>query len=144
MEYPSGFKAEIHSKKPICGVLAVAVCAGVSYDVAHAITKKVTLELMPERQRFGGRTYLKHLRVAMERLAVKLSPTIVVNKPLTVARFAREYAKPGMTYLLQISGHFLCVRDGIAIDQEQSLPVELHKCQRCQVKKFIAVEGKGW
>ena len=144
MEYPSGFKAEIHAKKPICGVLAVAVCAGVSYDVAHATVRKATFDRMPSRQRFGGRTYLRDLKTAMSRLGVKLSETIKVNAPMTVERFANDVAKPGISYLLNVPGHFVTLRDGVVIDQGQCLPVQLHKCKQRQVKKFVAVLGKGW
>lgn len=54
MDYPAGFFGSYHSQKPICGVLAVAIAAGVTYDVAHEGCKR---HLPKDRQRFGGKTY---------------------------------------------------------------------------------------
>lgn len=144
MEYPCGFVKEVHSRKPICGVLAVALCAGVSYDVAHAAVRKATFDANPSRQRFGGRTYLRDLKTAMTRMAVKLSPTIKVTQPMTVQRFTDDVAKPDITYLIQVSGHFMTLRNRILVDQSYNVPVELHKRRRSQVIKFVAVLGKGW
>lgn len=144
MEYPCGFDQSAMKHKPICGVLATALCAGVPYKVAHDRVREATFKANPNRQRFGGRTYLRDLKSAMASLGVKLSETIKVNKPMTVSRFAADVAKPGITYLLQVPGHFVTLRDGVLVDQTANALVNEHKVSRRQVQKFVAILGKGW
>lgn len=142
MEYPSGFKAEVHSKKPICGVLAVALCAGVSYDVAHAACKRSMLALKLG-MRFRGRTYLRQLKHALSGLAVRFTEYKQNDNP-TIAHFAEFRAEPEVTYLLRVSGHFLTLRDGILIDQGACLPYSLHKCKGRHITHYLRIDGKGW
>jgi hypothetical protein len=53
MQYPTDFTDDLR-KKPICGVLAVAVACNSSFSQAEDAIKR---NLQPWQKRHGGRTY---------------------------------------------------------------------------------------
>lgn len=142
IDYPCGFDASVHSKKPICGVLAVALCAGVSYPVAHAACK-ASMKALKLGVRFGGRTWLTQIEHSLKGLAVRFAKYRVHDNP-TVGFFAAHRAEPGVTYLLRVKGHFVTLRDGMLIDQISNAPWQLHKTHRRHVTHYLRIDGKGW
>ena len=130
----------MHSKKPICGVLAVALCAGVSYDVARDACRRSMAE---GRQRFGGRTHHKQRIKALSSLAVKFVD-LTFNGNITLGNWVASYAVPGALYMVNVTGHVVAIRDGFVIDQFSRCHISQHTSRRKQVKNITRITGKGW
>ena len=130
LAYPDGYTPRL---EPHCGVLSVAMCAGVTFETAWA-----TLESVIIRKTRGG---WKGATTGAERVAAltilgvphvtrrhvpasrfqRLPPDYVEENRLapgcTVAGFAARHAKPGVTYMIPVSGHVVTLRDGLVADQ---------------------------
>jgi hypothetical protein len=143
MEYPEGFFSSYHSQKPICGVLAVALAAGVSYDIAHEHCKATMHILYPKRQRFGGRTYSNQRELAMDRLGVKYEKTEFVTKRPKLVDIVKTF-EPGVMYHVVTAGHIQTIKDGILVDQGVKEKVENCPQAKKRVKHIIKIIGRGW
>lgn len=143
MEYPEGFYSNYHSQKPICGVLAVALAAGVTYDVAAARCKEAMHEIYPKRQRFGGKTTTPQRELAMKRLGVKFERTDYVSKKPKLIDII-EKLEPGVMYHIVTPKHIQTVRDGILIDQGKLAPVATCPQAKKRVSEVTKIIGKGW
>lgn len=142
LEYPVGFDQERMSRKPICGVLAMAIVANVSFDVARATLKDLLHELYPYRRRFGGAISLAMFERAMKRLAVRYDKREVVGN-LRVSRFAQVCAKPGVLYAVRVPDHLITMRDGMVLDQAKHCHWSELKSNR-KVTHYYEILGKGW
>lgn len=142
MDYPVGFDHSKYSRKPICGVLSVAIIANVSFDVAHAALKNAMKVCLPHRKRFGGSINLAMYNLALDGLAVKYVRKNVVGT-LRLSRFAQVYAKPGVLYAVRVPGHIMTMRDGMVIDQHKHLHWSQLKSDR-KVTHYYEILGKGW
>lgn len=136
--YPVGFSRSVHSTKPICGVIASAICAGVDYDVALAAAKRT---LGAGRKRFGGRMHFDHVQRTLCELGAVFEPMVLKpgHSPMTLGVFAKFRAKPGVTYLVFVTGHFVSLRDGHMIDQMFSGEVAHCRTRSRQVKGWIEI-----
>lgn len=143
MEYPEGFFSSYHSQKPICGVLAVALAAGVTYDVANEACKQAMKDLYPTRQRFGGKTSTAQRELAMKRLGVKFERTNYASKAPKLIDVIADL-EPGVIYHIVTPKHVQTVRDGILIDQGRALPVALCPQAKKRVREVTKILGKGW
>lgn len=133
-EYPSGF-LPVHKTKPICGVLAVAVCAVVSFEEAHAACKR---NLPSHRKRFGGRTFDEQRIRAMFDLKVKF--VVWKHTPTcTVDEFVLQYAEAGKTYQLKVSRHVITVCNGWVMDQYAHCGSAGHPTRNRRVQQVIEV-----
>lgn len=143
-EYPDGFHANYHADKPICGVLAVAIAAGVTYDVAHATCKQAMHDVYPSRQRFGGKTYEAQIDLALKRLGVQFDKTIYNTKGPKLINLVKEL-EPGVMYHIITPKHISTLKDGYIIDQSKLTLVELAgKIANQKVKYIRKIIGKGW
>lgn len=136
-EYPAGFKPELRNK-PICGVIASAICAGVDYDVAHAAAKRT---IASGRKRFGGRMRFDHVWRTLTELGATYELMVLKSghAPMTLGHFAAYEAKPGVTYLVHVTGHFITLRDGYVIDQAYNGEVRYSRSNRRQVKGWVEI-----
>lgn len=136
--YPVGFSRSVHSTKPICGVIASAICAGVDYDVALAAAKRT---LGAGRKRFGGRMHFSHVQRTLGELGATFEPMELKagHDPMTLGVFAAIYAKPDVTYLVFVTGHFVSLRNGHVIDQSYNGDVRYSSSKRRQVKGWIEI-----
>lgn len=143
-QYPEGFFSSYHSQKPICGVLATALAAGVIYDVAHARLKEAMHVLYPKRQRFGGMTYEPQIDLALKWLGVKFEKTVfgTGHKPKLIDLVKRF--EPGVLYHVITPGHISCVKDGYLVDQSRLTRIELVSFANKRVKYMRKINGKGW
>jgi hypothetical protein len=144
MEYPEGFAGSKWQKRSICGVLSVALCAGVSYDVAHAACKQAMLDLKLG-QRFRGGTYSKQRELVLQRLAVKfVKHECYVG--MTVRQFVEHHAKPDVTYMVTHKGHVITVCNRVIADQENIAERSQHRSGGRKIidKPVIEIIGKGW
>lgn len=115
-----------------CGVVAVAACAGVPYDTAWDLLKGYTARRMGKLTWTGG-TFeherakaLIVLGVAYERLTFKRGQQF--------RTWARTQAKPGVTYMVTVTGHVVTYKDGVFMDQCGSGPVETSIVGRKQMR----------
>jgi hypothetical protein len=141
VEYPSGFDSSIHAKKPICGVLAVAIAAGVSYDVAHATMKKIAYE--KGRKRFGGRTNRSWQHEALRRLAVKFTFKRIEGN-MTLRKFIENHAERDKVYIAHVRGHVMILKNNCLTDQNKSRNYLLTKNMQQQILDYTRIDGKGW
>lgn len=141
MEYPTGFSSELHARKPICGVLSLAICAEVSYEVARATMKA---NMAAHRRRFGGRTSDSQRERAMRALAVKFD-RVEVQGSISLNEFCLKVMKPGITYMVSSKGHVVTVRDGRVVDQRENVHHWLiSKNVRMRIVRYWIMNGKGW
>jgi hypothetical protein len=142
--YPEGFYSNYHSQKPICGVLAVALAASVTYDVAHEHCKQAMLDLYPSRQRFGGMTYTNQRELAMKRLGVKFERTDIVAKRPRLIDAVKTF-EPGILYQVCYKKHIATIKDGYIIDQHKLILVEMAlDCAKSRVREITKIIGRGW
>lgn len=139
IDYPNGFDSDKHSNMPICGVLSLAIAAGVSFDVAHA-TCRSTMD--SHRQRFRGGISLKQLERAMDKLATRYVKRTVVGS-LTLRKFAEKYAKPDTVYIMRKRGHLFTFKNGVVCDQGRNCDWTEYK-PRCIITHYYEITGKGW
>lgn len=145
--YPEGFYAGYHSQKPICGVLAVALAAGVTYDVAAKRCKEAMHDIYPTRQRFGGKTSTPQRELAMKRLGVKFERTDIVSKRPKLIDVVKTFEPDTMyhvVYKYSGGGHILTVRNGYIIDQARLTLIELSPCAKKRICEVTKIIGKGW
>jgi len=142
-EYPAGFFSSYHSQKPICGVLAVAIAAGVTYDVACQTLTDSMKVVHPNRQRFGGKTTDAWRSHALRALGVKFEETIIVNKKPRLIDAIKDF-EPGVIYLVVTPNHVQAIRDGYLIDQGRLQRVELCPQAKKRVSSICKIIGKGW
>ena len=142
MEYPAGFDSATMRNKPICGVLAVAIAAGVSFDVAFAACKR---NMPAHRQRMRGSTYQPQRDQALKELGVKFHIFGKLEvEHLSVMEFCRKAEGNGLTYLLEIRGHIMTLKDGRLIDQHINKPWREYHHRQIKLKRVVRIDGKGW
>ena len=143
IDYPAGFDATRDKQRPICGVLAVALAADVSFDVAFAACKR---NMMSFQKRMRGATYAPQRDEALRELAVKFDPNWRCNDihTFSVMQFCEMHADDGKTYLLEIRGHILTLKGGRIIDQHINKPWREYHHPRVKLHRAVRIEGKGW
>jgi hypothetical protein len=102
---------------PNCGVVSVAACAGVDYATARTA---VWNNLPPSRRvDWKGRTYFNERTHALSELQVNFITTWSRGHRQCMAfkTWEAQHAKPGVTYMVSITGHVVTYRDGVAMDQ---------------------------
>jgi hypothetical protein len=134
MKYPADFTDDLR-KKPICGVLAVAVVAGITFAEATEVIKR---NLMPWQKRHGGRTYPEQLEASLRELNVNFHVLPIMEK-LTLERWITKYCNPGKTYMIATSRHFVTFRDGIVVDQYEINPISVFGARRCFVRQVLEI-----
>lgn len=144
VEYPAGFKSPFHKRKPICGVLAVAIAANVSFDVAQAACKASMHKLYPNRKRFGGRTHSRQLLDAMRGFGVDFDFSAITGN-LTVGNAIKEgLLDLDAHYMIWVKGHVFTLKAGYVIDQSRNEPYQDCNMLRMQLRKFALIKGKKW
>ena len=141
IERPEGFIAS-HANRGICGVIATAICANVSYQVAWATLKQIMIE-DEIGQRFRGGTYKNQRNKALSRLAVK-HEEVKAGMGWKVWEFVAHVCEPGVMYMVCFKGHVFCIKDAWVIDQSYSGPIQAWKVRNKKVTYAIKIIGKGW
>ena len=110
---------EDQRKGPNCGVTALAVTAGISFNKAWQTFKAVN----PRKYnaRWKGGTYSSDQQKALEKLGVDFD-TLELPK-MTLANFVREYTKKDALYMVTTTGHVQTVLNGEVIDQAGKKPI---------------------
>ena len=132
-----------------CGVLAVAIMAGRPFEEAWDAIKSRSRK----RGRWqGGTTHSERVTLLK---AWGIPHRTVYHSPMarrgyikpagyddmlpicTLETFAKRYAKPGVTYMLRVSGHIVTLRDGMVIDQGYAGPVSGYFRRRSKVTHSV-------
>ena len=127
---------------PCCGVVAVAVVAGISQAQAE---KMLRAEMPSHRSRWTGGTNKDQRNKVLAKLGIKFTSKYVftvVNgnlKRTTLAIYVREYTAPGRTYMLVTNHHVVTVRDGIVIDQRGPAPAAKHWAAKQRVRHVTEI-----
>lgn len=101
-----------------CGVLSVAIVAGVSFEKAWAACRM--------RKGSKGATSAGQREIALNALKVRFEKKRFLKTRPTVRVFARDWTVPGVTYMATTHGHVVTVKDGIVIDQQGASPAATH------------------
>lgn len=100
-DYPDG-------GRPDCGVIAVAVAAGVTYWKAWQALRAV----YNRSGRWKGRTNRHERAMAMKRLGKPHPKRVYLDRGMTVRTFLTLYATPDVWYWVQTGRHIAtCMRD---------------------------------
>lgn len=134
MQYPKDFTSELR-RKPICGVLSVAMIAGTTFANA---TKAIKDNMLPHQKRHGGKTYVEQRCGALRQLGIGYRE-IKVEGRQTLRNVIRNYCRPGRTYMITTSQHVITYRDGEVADQAIIDHYEQHPARRCFVRHMIEV-----
>lgn len=110
---------EDQRRGPNCGVTALAVTTGVSFNKAWQTFKAVN----PRKYnaRWKGGTYSSDQQKALEKLGVDFD-TLELPK-MTLANFVREHTKRDTLYMVTTTGHVQTVLNGEVIDQCGKKPI---------------------
>lgn len=153
--YPDGYAAP--QRKPHCGVLSTAICAGVTFETAWDTIGAIR---KPSRKPWDGRTFNCDRQEALRRLGVTFTQRVYFPakhlrglcreycdrqgfaERCSLLTFARRHAKPGVTYMIQIARHVVTLRDGIAVDQGSAVPVGEHWCAKRMLQTTLEITGK--
>jgi hypothetical protein len=120
-----------------CGVVAVAACAGVPYATAWDRLKCITARRTRGRTWTGG-TFYHERTVALAELGVDYT-VHHLGRGMLFRTWARTQAKPGVTYMVTITGHVVTYRDGVFMDQSGSGPVETSSVGRKRMRSVLQI-----
>ena len=134
-----------------CGILATAIFAGRTFQQAWDALHLEIPFAWKRSGRWKGKTNHGQRMAVLERWNVPHRVTPHVSKGslaflpeglgylprCSVATFAARHAKPGVTYMLRVSGHVVTLRDGIVIDQSAAAPAACHRAARSLITVSI-------
>lgn len=144
MEYPDGF-LDSHKRRGICGVLAVAMAADVSFDVAKATLRDCMRDLYPQRQRFRGGTHYSQVLLALKRLGVRYveHPEFAAMN-ISIGEFT-YIVDPAKKYLVYVPRHVVTVHNRLIADQGNIAAPIFHWAHRRIINRpVIEILGRGW
>jgi hypothetical protein len=115
---------EDQRKGPNCGVTALAVTTGVSFNKAWQTFKAVN----PGKygKRWKGGTYTGDQIKALDRLKVSYETVNtggLLDPKITLAKFVREHTKRDCVYMVTTTTHVQAVLNGEVIDQAGKKPI---------------------
>lgn len=115
-----------------CGVLAVAIVADVSYSKAQLVLSQ--LRRRKGWKRFTGSTNYADRNEALAMLGVRFE-TKHLTPTRTLAVFARDWAAPGVVYMLRVYKHVVVLKDGMVVDtwNHTPVPAAAHHCAKQRV-----------
>jgi hypothetical protein len=139
MNYPRDFNESLRNK-PICGVLAVAICAGTTFERATAVIKD---NMMPHQKRHGGKTFDEQIDNSLRDLGKRFYKIASWDQKErgrpTLRRAIEEYCVNGRTYMITTSRHVVTVRDGVVVDQTIMAPIAKHPAKRQFVVRIVEI-----
>lgn len=144
---PTGYAAPC--REPHCGVLAVAICADVPLETAFETIKQAA----GYNGNWKGRTYLKDRTGALDTFGAYFTVTRHAPRRVlqahnwpegwaptcTLATFAKRHAKPGVTYMIDVSGHTFTLRNGMIADQSGVRPYGASRLARCTIRSSTEI-----
>lgn len=110
--------------KPNCGVVAVATALHLPYDKVWQLFAK------GNPARWQGRTTMGEVLWHLVKLGGKYEDA---EAGRSLKGWVEWHTVPNTTYVVHLGGHWVVVRDGIVVDQEQECPVADYKRNRKRV-----------
>jgi hypothetical protein len=126
---------------PNCGIVAAATFLNVPYRLIWDLYR-IRYKMGP---RWRGVTLASNYPDLLEACGVPIfryEARREYGQKVNVRNFAKKYARPGVTYMLFVGGHFLTVRDGWASDQHACAPIDVHPAARKLVRSFFVRKGQ--
>lgn len=125
---------------PNCGVTAVAIVAGVSFETAWSVIKSIGRY----RGNWKGKTTFIEREKALQALGVAYQHVGGFGSPRfrpTLQSWVRDHARPGVRYMVQTTGHIQVVCNGMVADQHGVQPVSKHWGRRKRVRDVIEIRS---
>jgi hypothetical protein len=97
---------------PNCGVVACAIAAGVSYNHAWNVAKKV----LGKSNHWKGRTSYWNRRKILHQLGVKVVP-VPIYKRVQVRNWMERHAEKDILYMVKTGSHVMSVLNNNVADQ---------------------------
>lgn len=135
---PSGL-----TSRTFCGVCAVATVAGIPVSKAEQLLR-AAIRFSP-RTKWTGSTSTAQRAHVLTQLGFKLSQHYTFTKEgrgkgqVTLTSWVRDWAAPGRTYLVVVTGHVVVVRDGMVLDQTGIHPAAKHRSARCHTQHVTEI-----
>lgn len=115
---------------PNCGVTAVAIIAGISFDHAW---KLLSVYYGP---RWKGKTNVVQRAAVLEALGVKME-YLITPRRRTLEAYARLL--PAGRYMVRTTGHVQLLQAGMVLDQGGVVPVSKHWGRRKLVSHVVRI-----
>lgn len=119
-------------RMPVCGVVAVAVAAGVSFATAwgllgqlHDADVRGFRDKGNRRRVWRGETTFTDRACALFSLGVRWRHELM-NVPTKFFVWDRDVARPGVTYVVSLGRHVVVYRDGLTLDQNGVVDAQVH------------------
>jgi hypothetical protein len=130
------------SNEPNCGVTAVAVITGKPfYEVMETMRK-----LLGHTRGWKGRTYWGCRKLALTHYGVPFTVDFLATykrgERLPLLSSYLKRLAPGVTYMVDVTGHSITVRDGMFADQcgPDWRPLQGHRLLRKRVHLIVRIE----
>lgn len=107
---------------PNCGVTAIAIVAGVSFNKAFAFIRDAS----GRAANWKGTTCIGDRRKAFHHFGIKVAEIDVPTRRegrMTLRTWIDHRARKGVTYMIDTTRHVQVVRDGVVTDQRGKKPI---------------------
>ncbi len=132
---PADAASALRAYGPNCGVIAVAVAAGVSFQKSWDTFKTIN----GRSDRWRGVTYAHEHLAALRRLSVKyVRQRDGIGR--TLAAFVRDHTNQTGTYFISTGRHVQIVRGGVVIDQRGPAPIAEYWGRNKRVKRALKIK----
>ncbi len=134
------YRTESLGQKPICGLVAMSLVAGVSLQESIEAYQKacVALGRKPMQGNWKGATYHRIRKYALEKLLnVDIEKT--KHSGISLKTFAK-YAEPNTMYMVRTTGHVQVYLNGCVVDQGGITPIEEFWGKRKRIKDVYIVK----
>jgi hypothetical protein len=114
---------------PNCGVTAIAIVAGVSFETAWQVIGQ------HKSGNWKGRTYRHDRIAALKKLGVRFKRLRQPSR--TLQTFVTDHTVRGATYMVELGSHM--VRVGLVADQSGVGPVAESWCRRHRTEEILQI-----
>lgn len=133
---------------PNCGVTAIAVAAGISFDRVWAMFQKYSKDNR-DNKRWRGSTYDYERRQIMDVLKIKYK-TLTFKEIYgqtgkghpTLQKFIEYATRKDEIYVITTTGHVQVVQNGWVIDQGGPKPIAEYRARRAAVRNVEVITPK--
>jgi hypothetical protein len=127
LSWPADFDWALDKRRPLCGLLALAIVCDITIKKATADYQHVIGKT--KRSSWKGYTQHKHYADVIKHNWKRCEWRKVPEKPILRVWVDRCTVK-GRTYLVRVSGHVMVVKDGWVVDQWHRAPAGEHRAKR--------------
>lgn len=129
---PTGFALPDGARLgPNCGVTAVAIVCKLTFHEAWHMLRN------GRNANWKGKTFVSDWIQVFQKLGIKHDQRMVTG--MTLERWMKTYARPGVTYMARTTGHVQVVKDGWCIDQMGAKPIANFWGRRKRITHIIEI-----